>query len=205
MRLDMHRTCLLLHFSRCDSLARGMAWSGAWLPLYWCFLMEYFLKWCVETLQSLLFQAYISKARPYKSANRMPRIRHCVYSLILVLGKMNSSRRNCFAPACCLIWSSQLRTFAKLSASCVREACGEFSQWNLFLPSVGRQLLPSTVVWKYACSRWHCHSWMNPACSHHGPHLLSERKKALPIFTVCVPNLNFNPLFWDFWYAHSHT
>lgn len=87
----------------------------------------------------------------------------------------------------------------------MHEACGEFSQWNVFLPPAGGQLLPSNVMLKYACSQWHCHSWINPACSHHGPHLLSERKKILPIFTVCMPNLNCNPLFWGLWYAHSHT
>lgn len=152
------------------------------------------------------FSKHISaKSWPYKSANRLSRIRHCVYSLILVLGKINSSQWNCFAPACCLIWSSWLRTFAKLSASCVHEACGEFFQWNVFLPSAGGQLLPSNVTLKYACSQWHCHSWINPACSHHGPHLLSERKKNLTHLYSCVPNQKFNPLFWCLWYARFNT
>lgn len=77
-------------FSSYDTLASMMAWSPAWLHLDWCVLMESFLKWCVKTLHHYFSKHVSTKSWPYKSANRMPCIRQCVYILFLVPRKIYS-------------------------------------------------------------------------------------------------------------------
>ena len=181
-----------------------MAWGIAWLHLDWCVLMECFLKWCVKILHHYFSKHISTKSWPYKSANRMPCIRQCVYSLFLVLRKINSSWRNCFAPAR-YVWSGHpnpehsqnfpLPACVKpvvnsLSGTCflivqVDSRCLQMSCWNTITlnDTVTLGILPGYT--------------RIPICFVRG-------KKIFPIFTVCVPNLNFNPLFWGLWHAHSH-
>lgn len=91
-------------FSAGVTPATIMAWSIAWLHLDWYVLMEYFLKWCAETLHHYFSKHVSTKSWPYKSANKMPCIRQCVYILFFVLGKIYSFWKNCFAAPACYFW-----------------------------------------------------------------------------------------------------